>query len=244
MNYTSPYFQEGLMISIHKVLFPGIAGGILFMVFFISMVANPTIALASGSAPAATFGAAPVTEAGIAAVGAAVNAGVAANLSENIGQQAQPTATPAASEQQQSSADTSCLLNQAYPEAIRQWCGQIERYASENGVEPNLLAAVMLQESGGNPDAYSKSGAVGLMQVMPRDGLASGFMCINGPCFSSRPSTAELYNPDFNISYGAKMLAELIQKYGNVREALMKYGPMNMGYRYADIILSIMNNHQ
>jgi soluble lytic murein transglycosylase-like protein len=102
----------------------------------------------------------------------------------------------------------------------------------------------MLQESGGNPQAYSKSGAVGLLQVMPKDGLASGFMCINGPCFSSRPSMEELYDPDFNISYGARLLAGLIQKNGNVREALRLYGPMNMGYRYADIILNIMNQNR
>ena len=49
---------------------------------------------------------------------------------------------------------------------------------------------------------------------------------------------------DFNISYGAQMLAGLIQKYGNIRDALMKYGPMNMGYNYADIILNIMNNYR
>ncbi len=155
------------MISIQKVIFPGIAAGILFMVFVVSLIANPTIALASGSAPEATPGSAPGTEAGKAAVGAAVNAGEAANLTENLSQQSQPTATPAAGEpttqEQQASASGSCSLSQAYPEAIRQWCEQIERYASENGLDPNLLAAVILQESGGNPRAYSKSGAVGLM---------------------------------------------------------------------------------
>jgi len=44
-----------------------------------------------------------------------------------------------------------------------------------------LIAAVILQESGGDPSAYSSSGAVGLMQVMPRDGIAAEFMCVNGP---------------------------------------------------------------
>ncbi len=40
------------------------------------------------------------------------------------------------------------------------------------------------------------------------------------------------------------MLAGLIQKHGDVREALRAYGPMNMGYRYADIILNIMNRYR
>jgi soluble lytic murein transglycosylase-like protein len=137
-----------------------------------------------------------------------------------------------------------CSLHSGYPEAIQQWCGIIVRYADEEGLDPNLIAAVMMQESGGNPDAYSKSGAVGLMQVMPRDGLAAGFMCINGPCFAARPSMAELSDPEFNVKFGVGMLAGLIRKHGDVREGLRAYGPMNYGYRYADIILSIKNRYE
>ena len=137
-----------------------------------------------------------------------------------------------------------CSINPNYPQSIQQWCDAIERYARENGLDPNLVSAVMLQESAGMPDAYSKSGAVGLLQVMPRDGKASGFMCPNGPCFSSRPSMQELFDPEFNISYGTRMLADLIQHYGDIREALKAYGPKDVGYYYADIILGIMNNHK
>ncbi len=102
----------------------------------------------------------------------------------------------------------------------------------------------MLQESGGNADAYSKSGAVGLMQVMPKDGLAASFQCSGGPCFSARPSMQELYDPEFNISYSTHMMAGLIQKFGDVREALRAYGPMDMGYGYADIVLNIYQRYQ
>ncbi len=58
------------------------------------------------------------------------------------------------------------------------------------------------------------------MQVMPQDGRAANFMCANGPCFSSRPTISQLLDPEFNISYGTRMLAQLIGKQGNVREAL------------------------
>ena len=47
------------------------------------------------------------------------------------------------------------------------------------------MAAVMQIESQGNPQAYSPSGAAGLLQVMPRDGLAANFMCADGLCFSN-----------------------------------------------------------
>ncbi|RPJ51593.1 MAG: lytic transglycosylase domain-containing protein [Chloroflexi bacterium] len=137
-----------------------------------------------------------------------------------------------------------CTISPAYPESIRQWCGEIERYARENGLDPNLISALMLQESAGQPDAYSKSGAVGLMQVMPRDGKAASFMCKNGPCFADRPSMQELFDPQYNIAFGTRMLAELIHKRGNLREALKAYGPMDVGYYYADLVIGIMNNHQ
>ncbi len=132
-----------------------------------------------------------------------------------------------------------CLISSGFPAGVRQWCTQIMRHASKNNLDPNLIAAVIWQESGGNPSAYSKSGAVGLMQVMPRDGIAASFQCINGPCFTNRPSISELEKPNFNIKYGTGMIAGLLQKYGSMREALKYYGPMNVGYYYADKVISI-----
>lgn len=136
-----------------------------------------------------------------------------------------------------------CDVNSRFPAEILNWCGLITRYANENGLAPDLIAALILQESGGNPLAYSKSGAVGLMQVMPNDGIAASFMCKNGPCFTNRPATQQLQDPEFNVAYGTRMLSELVHKYGNLREALKAYGPMNVGYYYADIVLEIFANY-
>ena len=111
-------------------------------------------------------------------------------------------------------------------------------------MDADLIAAVMLQESGGNPQAYSTSGAVGLMQVMPSDGLAREFICGNAPCFINRPTIDELLDPSFNIQYGSNYLAGLIEKKGSEREALFSYGPMDVGYGYADIVLAIYENYQ
>lgn len=137
-----------------------------------------------------------------------------------------------------------CKVSVRYPENITQWCRLITKYADKHGLDPNLLAALIWQESGGNPTAYSKSGAVGLMQVMPRDGIAASFMCINGPCFTNRPSIAELQDPEFNVKFGSAMLAGLINKYGDTREALKYYGPMDVGYYYADKVLGIFENYK
>ena len=57
--------------------------------------------------------------------------------------------------------------------------------------------------------------AVGLLQVMPRDGIAADFECANGPCFASRPTIAELLDPAYNLEYGTRMLAGLINRLGS-----------------------------
>ena len=132
-----------------------------------------------------------------------------------------------------------CKVSDQYPASILQWCEWISHYSVKRGLNPDLVAALIWQESNGNPVAYSSSGAVGLMQVMPRDGIAASFICINGPCFSSRPPMQKLKDPEFNISYGTKMLARLINKHKDPREALKAYGPINVGYYYADKVLGI-----
>lgn len=140
--------------------------------------------------------------------------------------------------------NNSCQISNKFSNNIQQWCQEISHYSTQFDLPPDLIASVMLQESGGNPNAYSRSGAVGLMQIMPRDGIAASFMCINGPCFGSRPSIKELEDPEFNIEFGTRMLAGLISKYGNVRDALKFYGPMDVGYSYADKVLVIYDNHR
>jgi soluble lytic murein transglycosylase-like protein len=137
------------------------------------------------------------------------------------------------------SSDGECQVSAGYPNKVRRWCGIITEYSGKRDLPPDLVAAVILQESGGNPAAFSHSGAVGLMQVMPSDGPASAFMCANGPCFASRPRQDELLDPEFNVSYGTRMLAGLVRKHGSLREALKSYGPLDGGYYYADKVLGI-----
>jgi soluble lytic murein transglycosylase-like protein len=147
-------------------------------------------------------------------------------------------------EQSAPSPAQACEVSLSYPQGILQWCYVITSLATQAELPPNLIAAVILQESGGDATAYSSSGAVGLMQVMPRDGVAAAFECINGPCFASRPTIEELQDPSFNIEYGTHMLAGLIGRLGNLREALKAYGPMDVDYHYADTVLAIYENYR
>jgi soluble lytic murein transglycosylase-like protein len=158
--------------------------------------------------------------------------------------QVDPSAPSASVKQSKIDAETVCNISPRYPQGILQWCNLITKYADEVSLSPDLIAAVMLQESGGDAMAYSHSGAVGLMQVMPRDGLAASFMCANGPCFASRPTIAELQDPEYNLAYGTRMLANLQARFGNIRDALMAYGPKDVGYYYADKVLAIYESYK
>lgn len=149
-----------------------------------------------------------------------------------------PKAFPPASENEKAP------LSSGFPSEIQQWKPSIEKYAANFGLDANLIAAVILQESGGQPAAVSANGAVGLMQIMPRDGVASQFICINGPCFQDRPATEELFDPTFNIQFGASLLSELIKREGNLRDALKAYGPAEIDYHYADIVLTLFERYK
>jgi hypothetical protein len=165
-------------------------------------------------------------------------------LSPEISEQASSVAEVQPQAINELPATTSCNVSSQFPGEILQWCDLISSYSAQFGLQADLIAALIWQESAGNPSAYSHSGAVGLMQVMPRDGLASGFICKNGPCFANRPLSSELYDPEFNVKYGTRMLAGLLNKSGDIREALKNYGPMDVGYSYADKVLSIYERNR
>jgi soluble lytic murein transglycosylase-like protein len=86
----------------------------------------------------------------------------------------------------------------------------IEHAASSSAVEPNLLRAVIVVESGFNSRAVSKRGAVGLMQLMPATATRFG---VSNP-----------YDPRQNVHAGARYLKFLIDRFGNdIKLALAAY---------------------
>jgi soluble lytic murein transglycosylase-like protein len=86
----------------------------------------------------------------------------------------------------------------------------IEKAAMSAAVEPNLLRAVIVVESGFNSRAVSKRGAVGLMQLMPAT--------------ASRFGVSNRYDPLENVHGGARYLKFLMDRFGqNVRLALAAY---------------------
>jgi soluble lytic murein transglycosylase len=91
-------------------------------------------------------------------------------------------------------------------------------HAREHHLDPALLAAVIYQESKFNADAKSSSGAIGLMQLTPT--TARGIAIRTG---GRAFRTADLYDPEINIRYGAWYLDNLFQKYRSEQLVLAAY---------------------
>jgi soluble lytic murein transglycosylase-like protein len=96
------------------------------------------------------------------------------------------------------------------PARAARYDGIIEAEAKSAGVEPNLLRAVIVVESGFNSRAVSKRGAVGLMQLMPAT--------------ATRFGVSNRYDPLQNVRGGALYLGFLIKRFRqNVHLALAAF---------------------
>jgi len=85
----------------------------------------------------------------------------------------------------------------------------IRAAAADNGLEPELVSAVIAAESNFDPRAMSNKGAQGLMQLMPATANDLG--------------VRDVWDPDQNIRGGTEHLARLMGKYDDVSLALAAY---------------------
>ena len=95
----------------------------------------------------------------------------------------------------------------ALAQNTNQWRGLIESAAKDVNVDPDALQAIMMIESGGDPNSVSVAGAQGLMQVMPFH-------------FSSGQN---MLDPATNIQVGAQVFADGYKRYGDYAKAAAAY---------------------
>lgn len=90
--------------------------------------------------------------------------------------------------------------------------------ASQTGVDPYLLAAVMREESRFDPRAVSAAGAYGLMQLMPETArIAAGMVGLRPPDLGA------LTDPATNVALGAAVLKSELARFHRVDLALAAY---------------------
>jgi soluble lytic murein transglycosylase-like protein len=88
--------------------------------------------------------------------------------------------------------------------------GIVAAQAKQSGVSPQLINAMIQVESHGDPAAISRSGAQGLMQLMP--GTAANYGVVNA------------FDPYENVSGGCRYMHALLVRYHhNVALALAAY---------------------
>lgn len=86
----------------------------------------------------------------------------------------------------------------------------IEKAADRHQVDPALVKAIIMAESGYNPKAISKRGAKGLMQLMPKTAEALG--------------VEDSFNPEDNIDAGVEYFRKLLNRFdGSIELALAAY---------------------
>ena len=86
----------------------------------------------------------------------------------------------------------------------------VYKYSKENNIDPLLTFAIIKAESNFNRNIKSKSGAIGLMQLMESTAVEQAEE-VNEEIIV----TESLYNPEVNIKIGTKYYSKLIKKYNN-----------------------------
>ncbi len=110
----------------------------------------------------------------------------------------------------------------SFPLEVQRWAPLVGPIAQRYGLDTEFILRIIEAESGGNPNAVSPRGAIGLMQLMPDTARALG---VQNP-----------YDPLQNIEGGVRYLRHLLDRFGDRRLALAAYnaGPGNV-QRYGGV---------
>lgn len=104
------------------------------------------------------------------------------------------------------------------PSSVVRWAETVQGLMNERQaagqltIDPNLVLAIIWQESYGRPDAGGAAGEIGLMQLLPSTAADFG---VSNP--------ADLYDPATNIRAGVRYLAYCFDRMPSVYDAVRAY---------------------
>lgn len=114
---------------------------------------------------------------------------------------------------------------------LRRIARAIDLAAREKGLDPFLVTALMYRESTFDPEARSKKGAIGLMQIT-RGSI---------PKRSQGLSDADLMEIEANVWLGIRVYVDKLGQAGSVPGALSRYnGQRKERTRFSDQVLAIL----
>jgi len=94
---------------------------------------------------------------------------------------------------------------------------EIQKYSTEHGLDPYMMAALIAQESNFVADVRSRANAYGLMQLLPSAGRQYA------KTLNRRFSVAMLKSADTNLRMGTAYFADLVKQFGAAYYALASY---------------------
>ncbi|HQZ70273.1 MAG TPA: lytic transglycosylase domain-containing protein [Anaerolineae bacterium] len=95
------------------------------------------------------------------------------------------------------------------PQSVQRWWPDVARIAARHKVDPELVAIIILVESGGDPEARSSAGATGLMQLMPATATE-----VAQQLGMSAFNLSRLTDPLTNVELGTAYIAQQLGRFG------------------------------
>ena len=106
------------------------------------------------------------------------------------------------------------IMEVIYPKKYEEY---VNKYSEEYNVDNLLIFAIIKAESNFNPNAKSKSDAIGLMQLLENTALELAKKQ------NQEITEQDLYKPETNIQFGTYYFSTLIEQYKNIGVALAAY---------------------
>ena len=108
-----------------------------------------------------------------------------------------------------------CVEKRIYPLGYVEY---VERYATQYGVPPEAVFALIKTESDFDSAAVSDAGAIGLTQLMP-----DTFRWLTDEILFDHLDDGMIYDPETNVRYGTYYLSRLYDQFGSWELAFAAY---------------------